>query len=140
MLLAQLSGYVMQKCSYWYVSMIYHLYPSCSPPYSIRLSVVIIINHQHIRPDEIRQGLLSFNPIIVRFKLSPSQFYPSTLNTFNPIIVRFKLMMGLLRCRFVPSFNPIIVRFKPPSIHAHFSQIFIIYVGLPPMMHDIYKC
>ena len=57
---------------------------------------------------------ISFNPIIVRFKLWRLILLLIQVARFNPIIVRFKLMYSDLFDVSYPRFNPIIVRFKHP--------------------------
>ena len=81
---------------------------------------------------------MSFNPIIVRFKLLIMKYVQALGSTFNPIIVRFKHGQGnrhyknranfqsynssiqtcfrLAAAWILLPFNPIIVRFKPASV------------------------
>ena len=56
--------------------------------------------------------LMTFNPIIVRFKRNVTGLASVPASTFNPIIVRFKLYFVREGHSYVITFNPIIVRFK----------------------------
>jgi hypothetical protein len=53
---------------------------------------------------------ISFNPIIVRFKLFQLLLIMVGISSFNPIIVRFKLDLQQPGRKEVNPFNPIIVR------------------------------
>ena len=55
---------------------------------------------------------MSFNPIIVRFKLKVYRHIDNDIYSFNPIIVRFKPYTHSGSFIGSNSFNPIIVRFK----------------------------
>ena len=86
--------------------------------------------------------ILSFNPIIVRFKLNSPRLHIGLYTTFNPIIVQFKLKNGLKVIYYVLSFNPIIVQFKPPYQAGFSARILyscLYCKGQSPIVYLLYK-